>query len=122
MAAVSSAGPLRVVLITGATTTANGTSQWIDVSPYQNLSFFFKTTGNPGAGTCLIEEIDYDPKTQMVPTTTASAIVTVDIDTSVGTDGQYAYHAAAGRAYAFIRARIGTTVTVATLEVVLRAN
>jgi hypothetical protein len=114
--------PLRVKLITGATVGANagGTSPWVDVRPYTNLTFYFKTNGNPGAGTCVIEESDFDPTTEATPNQTFSAIATVDVDASVGTDGQYAYHLSQF-AYHFVRVRIGTTVTVATLDVVLVA-
>lgn len=119
MGAVSSGSPLRVVLLTGVLT---GTSKWIDISAYPRATFWFKTNGNPGAGTCVIEEADYDPATQMIPSKTFSAIVTVDIDVSVGTDGQYSYHLPSDRSYHFVRARIGTDVTVATLDVVLTAN
>lgn len=116
-----SASPLRLKLLTGART---GMSPWIDVRPYTNLTFYLKTTGNPGAGTCVLEECDYDPMVEALPAQTFSAIVTVDIDASVGTDGQYAYHAGGpggSFAYSFVRARIGTDVTVATLDVVLVA-
>ncbi len=112
------AGTERVVLLDSVLT---GTSQWINVQAYNHLAFYFKTDGNPGAGTCVIEECDYDPDTESVGGATMSAIVTVTIDTSVGTDGQYAYHAPIG-AYSFVRARIGTDVTVAFLSVVLVAN
>lgn len=114
----SPGGPKRVKLLTGVQT---GQSQWINVQGYSNLTVYFKTTGNPGAGTCLIEEADFDDSTSPGVATT-SAIVTVDIDVSVGTDGQYAYHLASGRAYSYIRTRIGTDVTVATLDTVLVVN
>jgi hypothetical protein len=122
MSATSPGGPLRVVLWSGSTTTADGTSQWINVAPYSNLTLWLTTHGNPGAGTVLLEECDYDPRTQTPPSQTTSAIVTVDVDVSVGTDGQYAYHAPTGRSYSFVRARIGTSVTVATLDAVLTAS
>ena len=115
----SPGGPKRVALLTAAQT---GASQWIDVTGYQNLTVVFKTNGNPGAGTCLIEEGDWNSETQVPPGVTFSAVVTVDIDASVGTDGQYFYHLPAGRAYHYIRTRIGTSVTVATLDTVLLAN
>lgn len=99
-----------------------GTSDWVNVSAFRNLVFFFRTDGNPGAGTCIIEEGDFDPSQSSPPNVTYSAIVTVDIDGAVGTDGQYAYHTASSRAYSFVRARIGTDVTVATLTVTMMAN
>ena len=73
-------------------------------------------TSNP-ASTCKMLRRDQ----RSIHGATMSAVVTVDIDTSVGTDGQYAYHAPLG-AYSFVRARIGTDVTVAFLSVVLVAN
>ena len=118
MSVMSSAAPVRVPLLTAA---QSGASKWIDVRGYTYLTVYFKTTGNPGAGTCLIEECDYDPRTQGVPDQTMSAIITVDIDTSVGTDGQFAYHLIPA-AYSFVRTRIGTSVTVATLDTVLVAH
>jgi hypothetical protein len=112
---------LRTTLLDDAQVgSTNGTSQWINVQGYRWITFYFKTTGNPGAGTCLIEECDYDPNTAGPGTFTASSITTVDIDVSVGTDGQYAYHLPVA-AYSFLRARIGTSVTVATLDVVMVA-
>ncbi len=118
MSFVSPGGCRRVVLLTGAET---GASEWIDVRGYSYITFYFKTTGNPGAGTCLIEEADFDVTQNSPAAFTASAIVTITIDTSVGTDGQYAYHLPVS-AYSKLRARIGTDVTVATLEVVLVAQ
>lgn len=113
----------RVTLLSGATvgTDPSGTSPWVNVQDYNYLVFYFRTTGNPGAGTCVIEEADFNPDVAAPGTFTASALVTVDIDVSVGTDGMYAYHPAPA-AYSFVRARIGTTVTVATLGVTLVAN
>jgi len=110
---------LRVTLLDDVQT---GASKWINVQGYNYLVFYFKTSGNPGAGTCVIEECDYDPTQAGLPSFTASAIVTVDIDVSVGTDGQYAYHAPSAATYSFIRARVGTDVTVATLDVVMVAS
>lgn len=113
-------GPKRVKLLTGVTT---GTSQAVNVLGYEALTMFFKTTGNPGAGTCVIEEADYDPDTS-AGAATWSEIATVDIDADVGTDGQYAYHfggAGGNFSYSYVRARIGSDVTVATLDVVLVA-
>jgi hypothetical protein len=107
--------PLLTAAQVGAT---DGTGPWINVQGWTHLVAYFSTDGNPGAGTCVIEEID-DPDTQSA--LTASAITTVDIDVSVGTDGVFAYHFPVS-AYGWIRARIATSVTVATLSVVLRAS
>lgn len=121
MAGVSAARPLRVPLFRASTTAANGTSHWIKVQGYSYLTVYLTTHGNPGAGTCVIEEADYDPDVDMAPGFTASTITTVDVDASVGTDGQYAYHLPVA-AYSYVRARIGTTVTVATLDGTLVGN
>lgn len=110
--------PLRTPLLTDA---ATGTSQWVNVQPYTYITVYFRTTGNPGAGTCLIEEADFDPNTAGPGTFTASAIITVDIDASVGTDGIYAYHLLPA-SYSYLRTRIGTDVTVATLSTTLVAH
>ncbi len=113
-------GPKRVKLLTAKT---SGTSEWIDVMGYETLTMYFKTNGNPGAGTCIIEEADFDPMAS--PGAAAgSVIATIDIDAAVGTDSQYAYHfggSGGNFSYSYVRARIGTTVTVATLDVVLVA-
>lgn len=115
--------PLRVPLFTAATTATNGTSQWIDVSGYTNLCFYLKTNGSPGAGTCVLEESDFDgsqPAREAPSGLTASALATVTITSGVGNSSQAAFHYSG--AFHFVRARIGTTVTSTTLDGVLVAS
>lgn len=116
--AANPSGYTRVQLLSAVQT---GISPWFDARGYKNLTFWLTTHGNPGAGTLIIEEGDW-PDTAGVPNKTFSAVVTIDVDTSVGTDGVYAYHLPTGRAYHFVRARVGTDVTVATLDVVVTGN
>lgn len=114
-------GVLRVPLLSAATT---GTSVAVDVSGYRDLTLYLKTNGSPGAGTLVIEEADWngsDPAHEAPTALTWSAITTITITTGVGNSSQAAYHAAAG-AYHFLRVRVGSTVTVATLDVVLYAQ
>lgn len=113
-------GPLRAVLFTGSTTAGNGTSQWIDVQGYSHLCFYLKTNGTPGAGTCVLEEADFDPTTGMPTALTGSTLTTVTITSGVGNSAQAAFHYTG--AFSRVRARIGTTVTDTTLDAVLVAS
>ena len=119
MSAMSPQAPLRGMLFTGATTAANGTSQWINVRGYSNIVFYLKTTGSPGAGTCVLEEADWDTTQGPITGLTGSILSTVTITSGVGNSAQAAFHYAG--AFSYVRARIGTTVTTATLEAVLVA-
>lgn len=109
--AVSAAG---VPTITGVTT---GTSRAVDRSAHGIVSFFVRGIGAVGAGTVIIEEADIAPIENGDYTGTWSTMQTV----TVPANGQASYHPS-DSAYGFIRARIGTTVTVGTATVVMRSR
>lgn len=113
MAVVSPGAPKSVTFFDLATTAANGTGQWINVSGYRDLCFYLTTVGSPGAGTCILEESDS-------PNPAAGSVLsTVTITSGVGNDAVAAFHYSG--AFRYVRARIGTTVTSATLKATLEA-
>ncbi len=121
MAAASPAGPLRAPCFTAGTT---GSSNPIDCSPYPYITVYLKSSAALSAGTVIIEEADYDPRSEVVPASwsTISTLTLSSVFASAG--GQAAVHIGGpggGYAYAFLRVRIGTTVVGGTLAAVLRA-
>ncbi len=119
MAGVSSAGPLRAVLLgsqTGAVLTglATGLGQPVRCDSYADVSIYLVATAALSAGTLVIEERD---QPQDVP----GIIVTVTLATPfASTGGTYVYHLAPS-SYGYLSARIGTTVEGGLVAAVLRA-
>ena len=99
---------------------ATGTSIALKRWEFANLSIYIQAIGNPGAGTIVIEEAAWDPKTQIPYSGTWSPIQTVDAATLV-TDAQLAVHVT-GSCLAFVRVRISVDITVATLVVMAVGN
>lgn len=125
--------PKETVMLAGS---ASGSSTWVDVRGYENLTFYVSTNGNPDPGGTLILEETYlppgvgagglFPRSNADPAVaqTASQIASIDIDATVGTNGVYAYHVGGpggSFAYAYVRARISVAVVTATIDVVLVA-
>lgn len=114
-------GPFRAQLLTTATA---GESLAFDVSSYGFLTFYVKTNGTPTAGTVVLEEADWNPQTDPATGLAWSTIATVTLTSDVGDSSQYAYHVGGpggSFSFAFVRARIGTSVTGTTIDVTLRA-
>lgn len=110
-------GAVRVVLLNDATV---GASQPFDASHFTYLTFFVMTNGSPGAGVVTIEEADWGP-TDLPYSGTWSPITTFTVTASPGNSATVGYHNP-GASYAYVRARISTTVTSTTVDVVLRAT
>ena len=113
-------GATRVVQFTGVSDDETiGT--WVDCSQSPYVVVFIKGTGTTSSGVITIEEVDYDPHTQVITGQTPSSITTVNAsDVSGGL--QKAIHLTVG-AYAFVRCRISTAIGGGgTVEAVIRAN
>ncbi len=132
MAASSPAGPVRALLLgtlgsnslrTGVTL---GISQPFAMAPYQNLTFYVRGSAALSAGTLIFEEADWDPLTEKIFAGTWSTIATLTLSSVFASaGGEAAYHVGGpggSYCYAFVRARIGTTVVGGTVTVVARAN
>jgi hypothetical protein len=92
-----------------------GTSVAVDVSGYRDLSIYLAGSGTINAGTLIVEEADYNvtgPDYIMVPPATWSAVTGSNplACTEVTGGLQKAYQLPPG-AYAYIRVRVGTTVS-----------
>ena len=98
--------------LTGVTT---GTSIPINVSSFNNVTFYIQAIGNPGAGTIVFETAAWEPNVQPVYTGTWSPIQTIDASALV-TDAQLNV-SAIGNCYQWIRVRISVDITVATIVV-----
>ncbi len=112
-------GPVRSVLLDTVTT---GAGQF-DASPYTYLTFYLTSVGTTSGGTVSLEEADWDTHggTGTPYTGTWSVIATVAASTFTG-GTQIAYHASPST-FAFIRARISSTITGGgTVSVTLRAK
>jgi hypothetical protein len=98
-----------------------GTSFQVDASGYRDITFYLQSNGTTSGGTVILEEADFGP-TDVPYTGTWSQIASVSASTFTGS-AQLAYHVTAPTAFAFIRARIGSTITGGgTVTIVLRAN
>lgn len=98
---------------------ATRTSEAFKCDGYTAITIYMRTTGNPGAGTLIIEE-----SASLDHGSTWSQIASIDIDATVGTSSEVGYHIGGpGGQYSFgyVRVRLTVAVTVATLDVYLKA-
>jgi len=111
-------GPARSVLLDTVTT---GAGQF-DASSYQALTFYLSSVGTTSGGVVSIEEADWNPSGGSPYTGTWSVITTVNASSFTG-GVQLAYHVSSPTAFAFVRARVSSTITGGgTISVVLRAQ
>jgi hypothetical protein len=113
-------GPLRTVLMTGAT--ATGPSPAVDVSSYSNLVVYFTSTGTTSGGTVLVEEAEWDPNQGQNFTGTWVPVTTIAAS-SFSPTAIAVYHLPSPACYGFVRVRISATITGGgTIAAVLRGN
>ena len=111
-------GPVRSVLLDTVTT---GAGQF-DASSYTALTFYLSSVGTTSGGVVSIEEADWNPSGGTPYTGTWSVITTVNASSFTG-GVQLAYHVSSPTAFAFVRARVSSTITGGgTISVVLRAQ
>ena len=99
--------PLRQVALPAGTITDETPSIPLNVQGYRDIAVYLKGTGTINAGVVVVEEADYNPKTEPIPSAWAT-LYSFDADDTTG--GATVSTHLPTAAYSFIRLRVTTAI------------